>query len=104
MDNLYTLEPKLGYQEVDSMADKKLVGKITHYFSKIGVAVIKVEGKINIGDRISIEGSTTNFEQEVGSMQIDRKDIRAASKGDDIGMKVKEPVREGDMIYKLAGK
>ena len=84
--------------------EKKLVGKVTHFFSNIGVAVIMVEDTIKPGDRISIEGSTTNFEQEVKSMQIDRKEIDVAKKGDDIGMKVKDTVREGDMVYRLVGK
>ncbi len=81
------------------MGEKKLVGKITHYFSKIGVAVIELSGELKAGDAISIEGPTTNFKQTADSMQIDHKPVPVATKGQDIGMKVSEKVREGDEVF-----
>jgi len=83
--------------------DKELVGKVTHYFTNIGVAVIDVEGTIKVGDTLSFEGSTTNFEQDVKSMQINNKEVEQVKKGDDVGMKVKDRVRAGDMVYKVTG-
>jgi putative protease len=83
------------------MVEKKLVGKITHYFTKIGVGVIDLEDTLKVGDRISIEGSTTSFQQEVGSMQIHNKDVEVAKKGDSIGIKVEDRVREGDMVFRV---
>jgi len=81
--------------------EKKLIGKITHYFGNLGVGVIDLVDSLKVGDKISIEGATTNFQQEVKSMQIDRKDIEEAKKGDDIGIKLDDKVREGDQVFKI---
>ena len=80
---------------------KKLVGKVSHYFSKIGVGVIELSDELKVGDRISIEGATTNVQQTVRSMQIEHADVQSAGPGDAIGMKVDQRVREGDLAYKL---
>ena len=77
----------------------KEVGKITHYFEKIGVAVIEVTGKLKAGDKIRIKGNTTDFEQEVDSMQMEHEQVKEAKKGMAIGMKVKDRVREHDVMY-----
>lgn len=81
--------------------DKKLVGKVVHYFAKIGVAVIDLEAPLAVGDKISIEGATTDFKQKVKSMQIEHKEVEKAKKGDSIGMKVKDRARGGDNVYKV---
>ena len=81
---------------------KTKVGKISHYFTKIGVAVIEVEKPIKVGDTISIEGATTKFEQPVDSMQIEKEKIEEAKKGQSIGIKVKDKVRPGDEVFKVA--
>lgn len=83
------------------MPKKKRAGVVTHFYSHISVAVVKVEDSIKLGDKISIEGATTNFKQKAGSMQIDRKDITEAKKGQEIGLKVDDKVREGDIVYKV---
>lgn len=88
-------------KEAKPAQKKDKVGRVTHFFDKIGVAVINVEKPIKVGDKISIEGVTTNFEQKIDSMQVDMKPIKEAKKGDDIGMKVKDKVRENDIVYKL---
>ena len=77
---------------------KREVGKITHYYNKIGVAVVELTGTLKIGDRISIEGKS-NFEQVVSSMQIEKKDVSEATAGQAIGLKVDQPVKEGDKVY-----
>ncbi len=85
-------------------ADKqgKLVGKITHYFSNIEVAVINLATPLKDGDTIRIVGGQeTDFEQEVGSMQIDHKGVKSAKKGDSVGMKIDEKVHEGYKVYKV---
>ena len=80
----------------------KLIGKITHYFSNIEVAVINLSAPIKDGDTIRIVGGQeTDFEQEVGSMQIDHKDVKSAKKGDSVGMKIDEKVHEGYKVYKI---
>jgi len=80
----------------------KLVGKITHYFSNIEVAVVELTSPLKIGDNIRIVGGQdTDFEQKVESLQIDHKDIKSAKKGDSVGMKVKQKVHEGYKVYKI---
>jgi putative protease len=81
--------------------EKKEVGRISHFFGKIMVAAIKVSDTIRVGDRVSIEGSKTNFEQTIDSMQIENESIEEAKSGDEIGVKVSEKVREGDTVYKV---
>ena len=87
--------------KVDAVSEKKLIGKITHYFSKIGVVVVELSDELHVGDRIRIEGATTSFEQVVESMEIDNKKVETATSGQAIGMKVKEKVRPHDSVYKL---
>jgi len=83
------------------MESKSKVGRVTHYFKKIGVAVVELEGKLKVGDEISIEGATTNFRQKVTSMEIEHKKVDVARAGQSIGLKVEERVREGDVVYKI---
>jgi len=83
------------------MVEKKQIGKITHFFTNLGVAVIELSDKLKVGDKILIEGATTNLEQKVDSMQIDRKDVKEAKKKDSVGMKVVDRVRPGDNVYLL---
>jgi translation initiation factor IF-2 len=81
---------------------KEEIGKITHFFSKLNVAVVMLSGSLDIGDGILIERSDgSTFEQSVNSMQIDRNEIKNATSGQDVGMKVKEEVKEGNTVYKL---
>lgn len=83
------------------MAEKE-TGKVTHYFTKIGVGVIKIEkGALNVGDKIHIKGATTDFEQNISSMQIEHEQVEKAKKGQSIGLKVEQPVRENDKVYKV---
>lgn len=77
------------------------IGKITHYYSGIGVAAIKLSKPIKVGDKIKIKGATTDFEQTVNSMQINHKDVKTAKKGDEIGIKVKDRVRKSDKVFKV---
>jgi putative protease len=81
--------------------DKKAIGEITHYFTNISVAVIKLSAGIKVGDKISIEGATSNIQQKISSMQIEHKKVESAKKGQSIGLKVKDRVREGDKVYKV---
>jgi len=82
--------------------EEKPIGKITHYFSNIGVAVIDLSSTLKEGDTIRITGGEdTDFNQTVGSMQIEHEKIKAGKKGDSVGLKVKEKVREGYNVYKV---
>jgi putative protease len=81
--------------------EKKLVGRVEHYFTKIGVAVVNLSGELKVGDRISIEGPTTNFQQVVESMQIEHRNVPSAGPGQSVGLKVVQRAREKDLVYKL---
>lgn len=77
------------------------IGEVTHYFTDLNVGIIKLEDGLELGDKIRIKGSTTDFEQKVNSMEIDREEVERAESGESIGMKVKDRVREGDEVYKV---
>jgi len=80
----------------------KLIGKITHYFDGIGVAVIELSDTLKVGDTIHVQGGeSTDFEQEVESMEMEHEKIKKAKKGKSIGLKLKEKVREGYKVYKV---
>ena len=79
----------------------KLIGKISHYFGNIGVAVIDLSDKLEAGDEIRIVGGETDFNQKVGSMEVDHKKVQKAKKGESLGIKVDQKVREGYKVYKL---
>ncbi len=87
------------------MAEKKqkegkLIGRITHYFDNIGVAVIALSDKLKAGDTIRIiGGENTDFTQEVDSMEMEHEKIKQGKKGDSVGMKVKEKVRDGYKVF-----
>ena len=79
----------------------KKIGNVTHYFAKISVAVVELKDTLRAGDRILIQGDTSDFEQTVESMQIEHKNIESAGAGQSIGLKVDQRVREGDKVYKI---
>jgi hypothetical protein len=76
------------------------VGHVTHFFSKINVAVLELTAPLAVGDRILIKGPTTDFEQTVDSMQIEHANIPKAEAGQSIGLKMAEHVKERDVVYK----
>ncbi len=78
---------------------KKLIGKVSHYYSKIGVAVVDLKESLAVGDRISIEGTSTNLQQVVDSMQVEHEAVKTANRGNSVGMKVSDRVRPGDNVY-----
>jgi len=83
------------------MADVK-VGKISHYFGNIQVAVLEVEDEaVNVGDTIKIVGHDKEFEQKIESMQVEHDQVETAEKGMSVGLKVEEKVKEGDEVFKV---
>jgi len=77
-----------------------LIGKITHYFGKIGVAVLAVtDGQVKVGDTILIGEEGTGFTQTIDSLQVDHKQVTEAKTGDELGLKVTQPAHEGDSVY-----
>lgn len=81
--------------------EKKVVGKISHYYAKIGVAVVDLSGELATGDAVSIEGPGTSVNQKVDSMQIEKKAVQAARQGQSVGLKVSDRVRKGDTVFKV---
>jgi translation elongation factor EF-1alpha len=84
------------------MEELREVGKVSHFFNHINVAVIELTDTISVGDKIFIKGPTTDIEQTVDSMEIEHEKIKQATAGHSVGMKVKGRVRENDTVYKTA--
>lgn len=78
---------------------EKEIGTISTYFSNVKVAAIKLSGKLKVGDKVHVKGHTTDFEVEVESIQIERKEVKSAKKGDHIGIKVSDKVRPNDKVF-----
>jgi GTPase len=83
-----------------SEGDLVEVGCVTHFFTKIGVAVVELSASLAVGDTIFVKGPTTDFEQVVESMQIEHESIERAEAGQSIGLRVQERVRGSDIVYK----
>ena len=86
-------------QKPEEQALGKEIGKVTHYYTKLGVAVIELTDALKVGDKIKIKGATTDFEQVVKSMQIEHESIDSATKGQMIGLKVDNRVRPQDEVF-----
>ena len=80
---------------------EKLLGKVDHYFDKISVAAMKLGDSLKVGDTVRIEGGSVAFTQQVASMQIEHEQVNTAKKGDEVGFKVKQKVREGYRVFKV---
>lgn len=81
--------------------DEKQIGTVDHFFSNISVGMIKLSDMLKVGDRIHIKGSTSDFTQDIASMQIDRVPAQEAKAGDLISIKVEQKVRKDDVVYKV---
>lgn len=75
------------------------IGTVTHFYSSLSVAIVKFSTAVDVGTNLRYKGATTDFTEVVRSMQYDHKDITRAKKGQEVGIKVKEKVREGDRVY-----
>jgi len=78
------------------------VGRVTHYFDKIGVAIVELDSSLSVGEKIKfVRGGEDLFEESIESIQIEHEKIESAKKGDTIGLKVSQEVKEGAEVYKL---
>lgn len=77
-----------------------MIGRVTHYYPKIGVAAVVLEGHIARGDRIHINGPHDDIHQSVTSMEIEHIPVSEAEHGQDIGIKVIERVHKGNAVYR----
>ena len=83
------------------MVEEK-IGIVEHFFNKVGVAAINItDGELKIGDTIHIVGASTDLTQKIDSMEIDRNPVEKVTAGDSVGIKVKDRVREHDVVYKV---
>lgn len=99
--NLFRFNRVNSKHMTDQEIEGKIIGRVSHYFSNIGVAVIELQAPLNKGDTIRIVGGVdTDFEQKVESMEVEHKRVDKAKKGESVGLKVKERVRDGYKVYK----
>jgi selenocysteine-specific translation elongation factor len=80
---------------------EELIGEVSHWFGNINVAGIKLSDKLAVGDRVQIKGHTSDFEEEIASMQLDNEDVEVAGAGDEIGVRLQSRARVGDSVYKV---
>lgn len=80
-------------------SEQKPIGEVTHYYSRLEVAIVKFNKPVEIGAKVHFKGATTDFEETISSMQYDHKPVDKAKKGQEVGIKVREKVRQGDKVY-----
>lgn len=80
---------------------EKKIGKVIHYYPKVEAAIVVLEAPLKIGDKIKLKKGEKEFEQEVVSMEIEHKAIKRAKKGQTIGLKVDQPIKESWEVYKI---
>ena len=101
LDSGHTRRPPIAGNGGRQMAEEE-IGRVTHYFGKIGVAAIEItKGELSVGDTIHFKGHTSDFKQTVDSMEIDGESVERASTGKNVGIKVIEHAREHDVVYKV---
>jgi hypothetical protein len=81
------------------MAQDQPIGKITHFYSHLGVGIIALTAPLKVGDSIHVKGHTTDFTQTADSLQLNHQDVSAGKKGDEIGVKLDQKVRHGDTVF-----
>jgi len=77
------------------------IGKVTHYFNHLNVAVLKLTDGLKLGDTIHILGHVTDLTEKVSSMQVNHQQVVWVKPGDDVALRVEEPVREHDVVYRV---
>ena len=88
-------------EEKSSKQEGKLIGKISHYFGNIKVAVIELTEELKVGDKIRVVGGEIDFTQSVESLEVEHQKVKVAKKGDSVGLKVEKKIREGYKVYKV---
>jgi putative protease len=79
------------------------VGKVTHYFDRISVAVLELTDKLRVGDMIHFLGHSTDFKQEISSLQIEHQNVDEGKPGQDVALKVSQKVHPNDAVFKVTG-
>jgi len=81
--------------------EEKEIGKITHYFGHLSVGIIALSSALKVGDKIHIKGHTSDFTQDVSSMQVEHATVSEGKAGDAVGIKVAQKIHPNDMVYKV---
>jgi putative protease len=84
---------------VTEQSEERLIGKVAHFFSRIGVAVLDLTQTLKVGDSIHIKGHTTDFSQQVSSMQLEHQAVQEGKPGEEVAIKMDQPVRQGDQVF-----
>ncbi|MDD5147316.1 MAG: hypothetical protein PHV63_02070 [Candidatus Daviesbacteria bacterium] len=80
--------------------DSKSIGKVVHYYDKLGVAIVDLEsGGLKVGDEVKFKRGDEEFVQKIDSLQVDHKDVDSVKKGDSFGLKVDQPTKPGTEVY-----
>lgn len=81
--------------------EEKEIGTVTHYYGKVGVAIVQLTDQLKVGDAVHIKGHSEDFTQPVGSMQLDYKDVKEGMSGQSVAIKVDQKVHANDKVYKV---
>ena len=81
------------------MAEEKLVGKVSHFYGKAGVAILDLSAPLEVGQTIHFKGAKDDFTQTASQLQYEHQDIQAGKKGQQIGVKVEQKVHENDQVF-----
>ena len=81
---------------------EQLIGKVIHYYGKIGVAIVALQDSLKVGDTVRFAGNMEEFEEVIGSMEVERQKISEAHAGDEVGVKVGKKVKEGTQVYRIS--
>ena len=84
------------------MAEEQLIGKISHYYNKLNVAIIDLSAPLSVGQAVHIKGASDDFTQPVNELQYEHQNIQAGKKGQSVGIKVKQKVHENDQVFLVA--
>lgn len=84
------------------MAETKRLGEVVHYFNKIKVAVVQLDRDLKLGEQVHFQGATTDFTQEVTSMQVEHEEVTEGKAGEEVAIKLKQRVRKGDELLQPA--
>ncbi|MBI2644388.1 MAG: hypothetical protein HYW95_02700 [Candidatus Wildermuthbacteria bacterium] len=100
MQKKRVLKKKIAKKPVVKKVKEQPIGKVAHYYDKIGVIALKLTNPVAVGNTIRIEGGEKSFTQKIASMQIDHEKIKKAKKGDEVGIKITQKAREGYRVFR----
>ncbi len=95
--------PVPGTAPAPAVPQEQVIGRVAHYYSHLGVAVVEVTGApLRVGDRIHIKGHTTDFTQTAESMEVEHNRVDVVNPGQSCGLRVVNHAREHDVVYRAA--